>query len=48
MGLRDKVMLDIVYACGLRRNEGVHLDISDIDFKSKLIYLRKGTNDKER
>jgi integrase/recombinase XerD len=48
LGLRDKVMLDIFYACGLRRNEGVHLDVSDIDFKSKLIYVRKGKNYKER
>ena len=48
LGLRDKVMLGIFYGCGLRRNEGVHLDISDIDFKSKLVYVRKGKNYKER
>lgn len=48
LGLRDKVMLDMFYACGLRRNEGVHLDVSDIDFKAKLIYVRKGKNYKER
>jgi integrase/recombinase XerD len=48
LGLRDKVMLGIFYGCGLRRNEGVHLDLSDIDFKSKLVYVRKGKNYKER
>lgn len=48
LGLRDKVMLDMFYACGLRRNEGVHLDVSDIDFKARLIYVRKGKNYKER
>jgi integrase/recombinase XerD len=48
LGLRDKVMLDIFYACALRRNESVHLDVSDIDFKGKLIYVRKGKNYKER
>ncbi len=48
LGLRDKVMLDIFYPCGLRRNEGVHLDVSDIDFKGKLLYVRKGKNYKER
>lgn len=48
LGIRDKVMLDIFYGCGLRRNEGVHLDVSDIDFKSKVVYVRKGKNYKER
>lgn len=48
LGLRDKVMLGIFYACGLRRNEGVHLDVSDIDFKGNLVYVRKGKNYKER
>jgi integrase/recombinase XerD len=48
LGLRDKVMLGIFYGCGLRRNEGVHLDVSDIDFKGKLVYVRRGKNYKER
>jgi integrase/recombinase XerD len=48
LGLRDKAMLGIFYGCGLRRNEGVQLDLSDIDFKSKLVYVRKGKNYKER
>lgn len=48
LGIRDKVMLDIFYGCGLRRNEGVHLDVSDIDFKGKVVYVRKGKNYKER
>lgn len=48
LGLRDKVMLDIFYGCGLRRNEGVQLDVSDVDFKGKFLYIRKGKNYKER
>lgn len=48
LGLRDKAMLSIFYACGLRRNEGVSLDVSDIQFRRKLIYVRKGKNYKER
>jgi integrase/recombinase XerD len=48
LGLRDKVMLGIFYSCGLRRNEGAHLDLSDIDFKGRLVYVRKGKNYKER
>lgn len=48
LGLRDKVMLGIFYGCGLRRNEGVQLDVSDIDFKGQIVYVRKGKNYKER
>ena len=48
LGLRDKIMLGIFYGCGLRRNEGVHLDINDIDFKGQLVYVRRGKNYKER
>lgn len=48
LGLRDRVMLDIFYGCGLRRNEGVQLDVSDIDFKDRMVYVRKGKNYKER
>ncbi|MFA6925217.1 MAG: tyrosine-type recombinase/integrase [Bacteroidales bacterium] len=48
LSIRDLAMLTIFYACGLRRNEGVQLDISDILFDKKLIYVRKGKNYKER
>jgi len=46
IGLRDKAMLSVFYGCGLRRNEGVQLDIADI-YEDK-IYVRKGKNYKER
>jgi integrase/recombinase XerD len=45
---RDKAMLSVLYGCGLRRNEAVHLDISDIQADKKYIYVRKGKNYKER
>jgi len=45
---RDKAMLSIFYSCGLRRNEGISLDLSDILFDKGLIYVRKGKNYKER
>ena len=41
-------MLAVYYGCGLRRNEGVHLNLSDIDFDRSLLYVRKGKNHKER
>lgn len=45
---RDRAILTIFYGCGLRRNEGVHLDLSDINFDSKVLHVRKGKNYKER
>lgn len=48
MQQRDRTMLTIFYSCGLRRNEGVHLDISDISFDKKIVRVRNGKNYKER
>ncbi len=48
MALRDKAMLTVYYGCGLRRNEGLHLDIGDILFDKGLLCVRKGKNYKER
>ena len=45
---RDRAMLAVYYGCGLRRNEGVNLDIGDIDFEKSLLHVRKGKNYKER
>ncbi len=47
-GIRDKAMLSIYYGCGLRSNEGVQLDVSDILFDRKMIYVRKGKHYTER
>jgi integrase/recombinase XerD len=48
LGLRDRVLLSVFYACGLRRNEGVQLDISDVLTERNLLYVRKGKNYSER
>ena len=48
LALRDKAMLSILYGCGLRRNEAVHLDVSDLHADKGYIYVRKGKNYKER
>jgi len=45
---RDRAMIAVFYGCGARRNEGVHLDINDINFDKKLLHIRKGKNYKER
>lgn len=48
MQLRDRAMLSIFYGCGLRRNEAVHLDISDIIFARSVLHVKKGKGYKER
>lgn len=47
-GLRDKMMLSIFYGCGLRRNEGVQLDVQDVLLERQMIYVREGKNNTER
>lgn len=48
IGLRDRAMLGIYYGCGLRRSEGLELDITDIDLNRSLVHVRKGKGGKER
>ncbi len=48
MNARDRAMLSVYYGCGLRRNEGYHLNIGDVYFDRKLLHVRKGKNYKER
>lgn len=45
---RDKAMLVVYYSCGLRRNEGIHLSIDDINFDTGILHVKKGKNYKER
>lgn len=45
---RDRAMLAVFYGCGLRRNEGVSLDLSDINFDRSILHVRKGKGYKER
>ncbi|MEM9859930.1 MAG: tyrosine-type recombinase/integrase, partial [Bacteroidota bacterium] len=45
---RDKAMLTVYYSCGLRKNEGVHLELNDINLDTRRLHVRKGKNYKER
>jgi integrase/recombinase XerD len=45
---RDRAMLAVFYGCGLRRSEGVGLDVGDINFDRSILHVRKGKNYKER
>jgi integrase/recombinase XerD len=48
LGLRDRAMLAVYYGCGLRRSEGLNLDVKDVLLDRNLLYVRKGKNFKER
>ncbi len=48
LGMRDMAMLAVYYGCGLRRNEGMNLDIDDVLFDKNLVFVRKGKNYKQR
>lgn len=48
LGGRDRAMLAVFYGCGLRRNEGVQLNVGDINFDRALLHVRKGKGYKER
>jgi integrase/recombinase XerD len=46
--MRDQAMLGLFYGCGMRRAEAMQLNISDIHFKSGLLYVRSGKGKKRR
>lgn len=47
-GIRDRAMLSVYYGCGLRKEEGVNLDVSDILIEQKLVFVRKAKNNYQR
>lgn len=48
LGIRDRAILSVYYGCGLRRSEGLALDVNDVLLKEKMLYVRKGKGYKER
>ncbi len=47
-GQRDRVIIALYYGCGVRKSEGVQLNISDVDLTRRLIFIRKGKGNKQR
>ena len=43
-----KLIFALYYGCGLRRNEGYNLQIKDVDFDKKTIFVRQGKGSKDR
>lgn len=48
MGQRDRAIIAVYYGCGLRKSEGIWLNISDIDLQSRLLFIRKAKGNKQR
>jgi integrase/recombinase XerD len=47
LALRDRALLEVMYACGLRASEAVGIELSDLDLEEGLLRTR-GKGDKER
>jgi integrase/recombinase XerD len=47
-GLRDRAMLELLYATGLRRMEMPGLRLYDVDLKRRLVFVREGKGRKDR
>jgi integrase/recombinase XerD len=46
--IKHKAMLSLIYSCGLRRSELLHLKLTDIDSKRGLVIIRQGKGRKDR
>jgi integrase/recombinase XerD len=46
--LKHKTMLSLIYACGLRRSELLHLKLADIDSKRGIVIIRQSKGKKDR
>jgi integrase/recombinase XerD len=45
---RDRVLLQLAYACGLRLNELLHLQVGDLDSSRMVVHIRLGKGQKDR
>nr|WP_255494193.1 tyrosine-type recombinase/integrase [Hufsiella ginkgonis] len=48
LGLRDRAMLAVYYGCGLRKEEGIALNVPDILLDKDLVLVRNGKGYKAR
>jgi integrase/recombinase XerD len=48
LGIRDRAILETLYATGARRSEIANLDLSDLDRSGATLHIRHGKGDKSR
>lgn len=48
VGLRDRAMMEVLYATGMRRMEISALETTDIDFERVIVLIRQGKGQKDR
>jgi site-specific recombinase XerD len=48
MGQRDRAVIALYYGCGLRRGEGIALNVDDIDLRGGCILVSKGKGSRQR
>jgi len=46
--MRDRAMFAVYYGCGIRKSEGIALEVADVLFERRLLYVRKAKNGHER
>ena len=46
--IEETAILHLCYGCGLRRTEAQNLDMKDINFEQRLVFIRKGKGKKRR
>ena len=46
--IKHKTMLSLIYSCGLRRSELLHLKPTDIDSKRNIVFIRQSKGKKDR
>lgn len=48
LGIRDRAMLETLYATAIRRSELINLDLSDLDLSQQTLHIRRGKGGKSR
>ncbi len=48
IGLRNVLLIELLYSCGLRRAEALALDVRDMDLNNRVVQVRRGKGSKPR
>ncbi|MCP3663639.1 MAG: tyrosine-type recombinase/integrase [Gammaproteobacteria bacterium] len=48
IGIRDRAIMEVMYATGIRLSELIHIEVDHVSLKDKVIQIRKGKGNKQR